>query len=131
MKTPILNALALSLMLLSFAAPAQNTARVRGTIASVDGKVLAVKSVEGKDLKLLFASDTSVVYSKTITLADLRPGEYVGITSTRNSAGILVAREVPYHFGQRQRRPPAVGSGPQLEYDECECLENGQIRRRA
>jgi len=87
-------ALTLLLVLLSFAAVVQNSARVRGTITAFDGEVLAVKSIEGQDLKLQLANNTNIVYPKAIGLADLKPGEYVGVTSARNNEGRLVAREV-------------------------------------
>ena len=87
-------ALVALLLLQSFAAAPQNSARVRGTITAFDGKVLAVKSIEGQDLKLQLANNTSVVSAKAITLAELKSGEYVGVTSTRNAEGKLVAREV-------------------------------------
>ena len=95
MKTAFAGAaLGLSLILLPYAADAQTSARVRGTVTTFDGKVLAVKSVEGKDLKLQLAPNTAVVYPKAITLADLRTGDYVGTTASRNTEGKLVAREV-------------------------------------
>ena len=81
--------------LMSAAADAQQTnIRVRGTITAVDGNVLAVKSRDGKDLKLQLADNTTVATAKAITLADLKPGDYVGATSMKRSDGTLVAREV-------------------------------------
>jgi len=75
------------------AADAQTNARIRGTITAFDGKVLAVKSRDGKDLKLQFPESGTVAAAKAITLADLKPGDYVGVTSIRKD-GVLMAREV-------------------------------------
>jgi hypothetical protein len=49
----------LVLMLVSASAMAQNM-RVRGTISSLDGDVLAVKTREGKDVKVQLAPDAQV-----------------------------------------------------------------------
>jgi hypothetical protein len=75
-------------------AGAPATARVRGTITTFDGKVLVVHSREGKDMKLLMGDKATVGYPKTVALADLKPGEFVAVTSTRNGDGRLTAREV-------------------------------------
>ena len=75
------------------AADAQTNMRIRGTITAFDGKVLSVKSRDGKDLKLQFPENGAVVAAKAITLADLKPGDYVGVTTIRRD-GVLTAREV-------------------------------------
>jgi len=82
------------LMLASAVAEAQTNVRVRGTITAFDGKVLAVQSRDGKDLKLQLTDSTTVAAAKAITLADLKPGDYVGSTAVKNAGGALVAREV-------------------------------------
>ena len=75
------------------AAYAQTNMRVRGTVTAFDGKVVSVKSRDGKDLKLQFPESGAVVAAKAITLADLKPGDYVGVTSIRKD-GVMTAREV-------------------------------------
>ena len=75
------------------AAYAQTNMRVRGTVTALDGKVVSVKSRDGKDLKLQFPESGAVVAAKAITLADLKPGDYVGVTSIRKD-GVMTAREV-------------------------------------
>jgi hypothetical protein len=82
------------LALVSTAAEAQTNVRVRGTITAFDGQVLAVKSREGKDLALQMTEQTTVAAAKAITLADLKPGDYVGVTSMKRPDGTLVAVEV-------------------------------------
>jgi hypothetical protein len=84
-----------ALALVSAVVDAQQTnIRVRGTITALDGDVLSVKSRDGKDLKLQLADTTTVAAAKAITLADLKPGDYVGSTSMKSADGTLVAREV-------------------------------------
>jgi len=75
-------------------AEAQTVLRVRGTITGMDGNVIAIKSREGKDLKVELTEKASVATVKAITLAELKQGSYVGITSKKNPDGSLVALEV-------------------------------------
>ena len=92
----------LVLMLVSVSAMAQNV-RVRGTIVSLDGDVLSVKSRDGKDMKLNLTSDAVVAVAKKMSLSDIKDGTYVGVTSVEEG-GKLVAKEV--HL-----IPPAVPAG--------------------
>ncbi|MGH8616998.1 MAG: DUF5666 domain-containing protein [Burkholderiales bacterium] len=82
------------LMLAAGAADAQTAMRVRGTITAIDGNVVSVKSRDGKELKLALTDKTAVATAKAITLADLKPGDTVGVTSMRNADGRLTARAV-------------------------------------
>jgi hypothetical protein len=84
----------LLLLLVATAAFAQAPTRVRGTITSVDGDVLSVKSREGKDLKIELAPDAQVALTRKASAADFKPGAYVGVTSVKGSDGRLVARRV-------------------------------------
>ncbi|HSQ03009.1 MAG TPA: DUF5666 domain-containing protein [Burkholderiales bacterium] len=76
------------------AAAAQNNVRVRGTITAFENNVLSVKSRDGKDLKVRLSDNAAVVTAKAITLADLKAGDYVGVTGVRAPDGARVAREV-------------------------------------
>jgi hypothetical protein len=71
----------LALILVNAAALAQSNMRVRGTISSLDGDVLSVKSRDGKDLKLQLTPDAQVAVAKKLSLSDIKPGTYVGVTS--------------------------------------------------
>jgi hypothetical protein len=93
----------LALMLSSAAVLAQSNMRVRGTISSLDGDVLSVKSREGKDLKLNLTPDAQIAVAKKLALSDIKPGTYVGVTSV-SQGGKQVAKEV--HL-----IPPAAPSG--------------------
>jgi hypothetical protein len=93
----------LAVLLISVSAFAQTNVRVRGTITSLDGDVLSVKSRDGKDMKLHLTPDASVAVAKKMTLADIKPDTYVGVTSVEQG-GKLVAKEV--HL-----IPPAAPSG--------------------
>jgi hypothetical protein len=68
--------------------------RVRGTIEKFDGKVLTVKSRDGKSLEIALADNASVNATMKITLADIKPGDYVGVTSRNRPDGSMAALEV-------------------------------------
>jgi Domain of unknown function (DUF5666) len=84
----------LLLLLVTTAAFAQAPTRVRGTITSVDGDVLSVKSRDGKELKIQLAPDAQVALTKKASAADFKTGAYVGVTSVKGPDGRLVARRV-------------------------------------
>jgi hypothetical protein len=77
-----------------FAATQQKTQRIRGTITAFDGKVLSVKARDGTDLSIELLEKASVATAKSITLADLKQGDYVGSTTQKRADGTLVAVEV-------------------------------------
>jgi hypothetical protein len=70
-------------------AQAQPT-RVRGTISGFDGKTLMV---DGKT-KVLVGDKTEIVFTQPITLADIKPGDFLGVTSMKRPDGTLTAYEV-------------------------------------
>ena len=73
---------------------AQTTVRVRGTITELKGNVLTVKSRDGRDIQLSLAPNAQVVTTKATTLAEFKPGSYVGVTSVKGPDGRLVAKRV-------------------------------------
>lgn len=82
------------LLLFGAAAAAQDSLRVRGTIVSLEGDALTVKTREGRELRARLTDKTTVAAVKAITLADLKPGDYVGSATRRRADGTLVALEV-------------------------------------
>jgi hypothetical protein len=74
---------------------AQNApVRVRGTITALEGNVLSVKTREGEALQINLPDNLSVSATKNITLADIKPGDFVGSATLPNAKGELVALEV-------------------------------------
>ena len=61
--------------------------RVRGTIESVDGDTIAVKSRGGEDVKLHMTGDTKVLGITRISLADIKVGSFVGTTTVPGPDG--------------------------------------------
>ena len=84
------------IVLVVSAAQAQTNVRVRGTITGIDGKVLSVKSRDGKDLKIELADNVAVAVAKTIRFEDIKKGDYVGATTLPGPNGTQVAVEVHY-----------------------------------
>ena len=76
------------------AADGQAPARVRGTIAAFDGAVLSVRSSQGEGLLISVAEKTDIVFARPIALAEIKPGDFLGVTSARGADGALTAFEV-------------------------------------
>lgn len=82
------------LLLATTAALAQAPTRVRGTITGVLGDALMVKTSDGRDVQLHLTPDAQIATPKRATLAEFKPGSFVGVTSLKNADGRLVARRV-------------------------------------
>ena len=84
--------------------------RVRGTIESVDGDVMSVKSRSGEDYKLRMAADMRVVGIVKIALTDIKVGSFVGATTIPGPQGGENALEV--HVFPENMRGTGEGSRP-------------------
>ena len=88
---------ALILIALSMATvgEAQEPTRVRGTIAAFDfdGDVLSVKT-KGGNTDVVLVNKTQIVFTQRIALADIKPGDFLGVTSAKGGDGTLTAIEV-------------------------------------
>jgi hypothetical protein len=77
----------LALLGLSLGAEAQT--RVRGTITAIEADALTVNGTE----KIQLGEKTEIVFAQPIALADIRAGDFLGVTSVRRE-GRLIAYEV-------------------------------------
>src|SRR5450432_8453 len=102
--------IAASLVLASAAAQTPGPSRVRGTVTSLDGNVLSVKSREGHDLKIELAPNATFAYMKKVDLADIKPGTPLGTTAVKDKDGKLVAREL--HVFNPDKPIPNEGHRP-------------------
>ena len=84
----------LALVFVSSLAVAQAPQRIRGTITSLSGDALMVKTREGRDVTLQLTPDAQVVTAKKGTMADFKTGSFVGVTSVKDANGRLVAQRV-------------------------------------
>lgn len=89
---------------------AQETRRVRATIEKVDGSTLYVKTRDGEDLKIALADKPVIMAIVPATLADLKPGTFVGSGATPGPDGSLVALEV--HIFPEAMRGTGEGHRP-------------------
>ena len=80
--------------LLAGAAEAQEPTRVRGTINASDGSVISVKSGDGKTMAIELAEKTVIVFTQPIALADIKPGDFLAVTSMKRDDGTLTAYDV-------------------------------------
>ncbi|HTE14015.1 MAG TPA: DUF5666 domain-containing protein [Burkholderiales bacterium] len=86
--------LSLALALLAGIAGAQTPTRVRGVVNTLDGNALSVKSAEGKNVEIQLSEKTEIVFTQAIKLADIKQGDFLGVTSTKRDDGSLTAFEV-------------------------------------
>ena len=84
--------------------------RVRGTIESVNGDTMQVKSRSGEDVKLRIAPDVNVSGITKISLADIKVGSFVGATTVPGPDGGNNAVEV--HVFPESMRGTGEGSRP-------------------
>jgi hypothetical protein len=75
-------------------ASAQETMRIRGTVESVDGAVYVVKNREGAEVKLTVTDPQLFVAIVKSTMADIKPGQFVGATGMTQPDGSQKAIEV-------------------------------------
>ncbi|HEY2527917.1 MAG TPA: hypothetical protein VGJ20_08210 [Xanthobacteraceae bacterium] len=57
----------------------QQTQRVRGTIERVDGSALVIKQADGSDVTVKLTDKAQVFGVVPATLADVKPGAYIGV----------------------------------------------------
>jgi hypothetical protein len=77
------------LVLLLAAGAAEAQTRVRGTISAADGGAITVNGE-----KILLGEKTEIVFTQPIALSEIKPGDFLGVTSVRKADGRLVAYEV-------------------------------------
>jgi hypothetical protein len=78
--------------------------RVRGTVTAFDGRLISIKSREGRDLQVDLPDNANVAATKAITLDDIKPGAVLGVTTVKRPDGSIVAIDV-------RPIPPAASLG--------------------
>lgn len=94
MKSFLSSLLFFALGTLAGAVEAQEPTRVRGTISASDGGAITVKSSGGKEVAIQLAEKTVIVFTQPIALSDIKPGDFLGVTSMKRDDGTLTAYEV-------------------------------------
>jgi hypothetical protein len=95
---------------LAIAQQAPVPTRVRGTIESIEGDVLTVKSRSGEAFKLHMSDDLRVVGVVKAELSDINPGSFIGATTVPGPDGAPKAVEI--HIFPEDMRGTGEGSRP-------------------
>jgi hypothetical protein len=85
----------------------QGPSRIRGTIESVDGNNLTVTARDGTTQKIGLASDVIVTGLVKTTLAEVKPGSYIGVTGMPMADGSQKA--IAIHIFPESARGTAEG----------------------
>lgn len=111
-------------LVVASASAQQKPLRVRGSIEQVDGAVLTIKSREGETVKVKLADDAKVVAMVPATLADIKPGSFVGSTAMPEEGGRWKAVEV--HIFPEAMRGTGEGDRP-FDYRPKSTMTNGTV----
>src|ERR1700676_1787166 len=79
---------------LALPASAQEIVRIRGTVEKIDGPVYVIKSRGGPELKLTLTDNPLYVAIAPSTMADIKPGMFVGSAGMMQPDGTQKAIEV-------------------------------------
>jgi hypothetical protein len=109
-RIAVAGAIGLLLPLSSAIAQQQQTLRVRGTIEKAEGNVLALKSSDGSALKLTLVPNARVVAVVKATMADIKPGTFLGSAAMPQPDGSQKALEV--HIFPEEMRGTGEGHRP-------------------
>src|SRR3984957_3876447 len=91
-------------------AQAPQTVRLRGVIEKVDGQTVLAKSDKGDELKLNLADKMLVVEVEKASLADIKPGDFIGSGAVPQPDGSQKAIEV--HIFAESMRGTGEGFRP-------------------
>jgi len=78
------------------------TVRIRGTIVKADGNTVVVKPASGDDVTLTLTANAAIVGVVKASLADIKPGSFVGSAAMPQADGSQKALEV-HIFAESQR----------------------------
>jgi hypothetical protein len=92
--TRVLAALSLASICIGLPASAQELVRIRGTIERIDGPVYVIKNRDGAELKLTLTDNPLYVAIAPSTMADIKPGMFVGSAGMMQPDGTQKAIEV-------------------------------------
>ena len=102
-------ALVAGLAVSSTLAQQPQTVRLRGPIEAVDGSTLTVKAGEAGDVKLKLTDNAAVYGVVKASLADIKPGAFIGVGATPQADGsqraiqIMIFAEVQRGTGEGHR----------------------------
>jgi hypothetical protein len=86
------------------------TVRIRGTIESVDGPMMMIKTREGTDVKVRMTDNVAVFGVAKTSLSEIKQGSYIGVTAMPEPDGTQKA--VAVHIFPENQRGAAEGFRP-------------------
>jgi hypothetical protein len=99
---------------------AQAPTRVRGEVAAMDGNALTVKA-PGGNVEVQLGDKTELLFMQPIALDDIKPGDFLAITSTKRPDGTLSATDV-----RRFAKPVSPGHRP-LDGRDDQTMTNASV----
>ena len=94
MSQRLFAALSFALVFAAWPASAQETVRIRGTVERIEGPVYVVKNRDGAELNLTVTDNPLFVAIVPATMADIKPGMFVGSAGMMQADGTQKAIEV-------------------------------------
>jgi hypothetical protein len=93
-------------------AQAQSTPvqRIRGEVVRIKGDMLGIRGRDGDTLSVQVDNDAQIVSVSPASLADIKPGEFIGTAAARQSDGTFRADEV--HLFPESMRGTGEGVSP-------------------
>jgi hypothetical protein len=86
------------------------TLRIRGTIETVDGNTLGIKTREGTDVKVSMTDNVAVFAVVKTSLSEIKEGSYIGVSAMPEPDGTQMAFAV--HIFPENQRGAAEGFRP-------------------
>jgi len=86
------------------------TVRIRGTIESVDGSTLGIKTREGTDVKVKMTDNVAIFAVVKTSLSEIKDGSYIGVTGMPEPDGTQKA--IAVHIFPENQRGAAEGFRP-------------------
>ncbi|WP_354105481.1 hypothetical protein [Bradyrhizobium sp. LB14.3] len=86
------------------------TVRIRGTIESIDGNMLDIKTREGTDVKVRMTDNVAVFAVVKTSLSEIKDGSYIGVTGLPEPDGTQKA--IAVHIFPENQRGAAEGFRP-------------------
>ena len=99
------------------------TVRIRGAIETVDGNTVVVKAADGADVTLTLTSNAAIVGVVRASLAEIKPGSFVGSAAMPQPDGSQKALEV-HIFAESQR---GTGEGHRPYTTPGSTMTNGTV----
>jgi hypothetical protein len=103
---------------------ADDVLRIRGTIENADGSTYVVKTRDGAEQKITLAPNAQVAGVVKASLADVKPGMFVGVTALPQPDGTQRALEV--HIFPEKMRGTGEGHYP-WDLQPNSSMTNGNI----